>query len=68
MSNNKWEVGQIVKVGFVSGLKIISKVPTPGNYKPDLYVLMQEATNRIYRFVPHNGLTRCNTLAEAAAW
>ncbi|MHC2867951.1 hypothetical protein ACVIYH_009084 [Bradyrhizobium diazoefficiens] len=67
-SKQKWEVGQIVKVGFVSGLEVIGKVATPGDYMPDLYVLFQASTKRIYRFVPHNGLTRCATLQEAAAW
>ena len=67
-SKQKWEIGQTVKVGFVSGLEVIGKVATPGDWMPDLYVLVQVSTKRIYRFVPHNGLTRCNTLAEAAAW
>jgi hypothetical protein len=68
MAKQKWEIGQIVKVGFVSGLEVIGKVATPGDYMPDLYVLVQASTKRIYRFVPHNGLTRCATLQEAAAW
>lgn len=69
MSNKQnWEIGQIVKVGFVAGLEIIGKVATPGDYKPDLFVLVQASSKRIYRFVPHNGLTRCNTIQEAAAW
>lgn len=59
-----WEIGEIVQVGFVRGLKVLAKVPTPGNYLPDQYVL-GTAQGRIYRFVPHNGLTRCETLAEA---
>lgn len=63
-----WEVGQIVNVGFVSGLEVIGKVPTPGDWMPDIYVLVQAATKRIYRFVPHNGLTRCGSLEEAVAW
>lgn len=67
-SKQNWEIGQIVKVGFVAGLEVIGKVATPGDYMPDLFVLVQASTKRIYRFVPHNGLTRCNTLQEAAAW
>lgn len=67
-SKQSWEIGQIVKVGFISGLEVIGKVATPGDYMPDLYVLVQPSTKRIYRFVPHNGLTRCATLAEAASW
>lgn len=67
-SKQNWNVGQIVKVGFVSNLKVVRKIGTPGDYKPDLYVLEQEATGRIYRFVPHNGLVRCDSIAEASAW
>lgn len=63
-----WNIGSIVKVGFVSGLEVIGKVPTPGDYMPDVYVLVQASTKRLYRFVPHNGLTRVNSLAEAVAW
>lgn len=63
-----WTIGQIVKIGFVSGLEILEKIATPGNYLPDQYVLRQQATNRIYRFVPHNGLTRCDSIAEAREW
>lgn len=67
-SKQNWEIGQIVKVGFVAGLEVIGKVATPGDYKPNLYVLVQASTKRIYRFVPHNGLKRCWSLQEAAAW
>ena len=63
-----WTIGQVVKVGFVSGLEIIRKVATPGNYLPDQYVLRQQGTDRIYRFVPHNGLSRCASGAEACEW
>ena len=68
MAKQNWNVGQIVKIGFVAGLEIVKKVSTPGDYKPDLYVLRQQGTDRIYRFVPHNGLSRCWSLEEAAAW
>ena len=40
-------------------------VPTPGDFLPDLYVLWQPATNRFYSFVPHNGLCRHDSIAEA---
>ena len=63
-----WTIGQVVKIGFVSGLEIIRKVATPGNYLPDQYVLRQQGTDRIYRFVPHNGLSRCASIAEACEW
>lgn len=67
-TKQNWEIGQIVKVGFISGLEVIGKVATPGDYMPDLFVLVQASTKRIYRFVPHNGLTRVNSLQEAVAW
>lgn len=46
-SKQKWEVGQIVKVGFVAGLEVIGKVATPGDYMPDLYVLVQASIELI---------------------
>ncbi len=60
-----WEIGQIVKVGFVNGLVVKEKIATPGDYKPDLYVLWAPSSNRWYSFVPHNGLTRCYSAEEA---
>jgi hypothetical protein len=62
-AGNTWEVGEIVKVGFLK-LKVLAKVPTPGDYMPDAYAL-GSATGSIYRFVPHNGLTKCASLEEA---
>lgn len=55
-SKQNWEVGQIVKVGFMT-LTVIAKEATPGDYMPDAYML-QSAKGLNYRFVPHNGLTR----------
>lgn len=63
-----WTIGQTVKIGFVAGLEILEKIATPGDYLPNLYVLRQPATGRIYKFVPHNGLTRCASIAEAREW
>ena len=64
-SKQLWEVGEMVKVGFLT-LKVLAKVPTPGDYMPDAYAL-GSAKGAIYRFVPHNGLTRCADLTEAMA-
>jgi hypothetical protein len=64
-SKQKWEVGQTVKVGFMS-LQVVAKVPTPGDYMPDAYAL-KNAAGTFYRFVPHNGLVRCFNLDEAMA-
>ena len=63
-----WAIGAVVNVGFLRDLTVIGKVPTPGDYAPDLYVLVQVSTRRLYRFVPHNGITRVNSLAEAVQW
>lgn len=58
-----WTPGQTVKVGFMS-LQVIEKVATPGNWLPDQYAL-KSVTGIFYRFIPHNGLTRCDSLAQA---
>lgn len=60
-----WIIGEIVKVGFVDGLEVIKKIATPGDYRPDFWVLWQGNTNRFYAFQPHFGLTRCGSLDEA---
>lgn len=52
-----WEVGETVKVGFLS-LRITAKEPTPGDYAPDAYYLTDKTGTKKYRFVPHNGLER----------
>ena len=61
-SKQVWEVGSTVKVGFMT-LVVVAKVATPGDWMPDAYALT--SNNKFYRFVPHNGLTKCNDLAEA---
>lgn len=60
-----FEVGNVVKIGFVDGLEVIKKIATPRDYRPDFYVLWQSEKNRFYAFQPHFGLTRCETLNEA---
>lgn len=58
-SKQAWEIGETVKVGFMS-LRVVEKEPTPGDYAPDAYILCGLGKNeqRRYRFVPHNGLER----------
>ena len=56
-SKQVWEVGEVVKVGFLS-LRVTAKVPTPGDYMPDMYRLVDLKGQRQYEFVPHNGRTR----------
>ena len=63
-TKQNWEIGQTVKVGFMS-LRVVAKVPTPGDYMPDAYALT--GNGKLYRFVPHNGIARCANLAEAMA-
>lgn len=65
-SNQNWAVGESVRVGFLT-LIVAAIVPTPGDYLPDAYVLTNQGATRFYRFVPHNGLTRCESFAEAVA-
>ena len=59
-----WEIGEFVKVGFLS-LRVLAKVATPGDWLPDHYALTDKTGSKYYRFIPHNGLTRCDDLAEA---
>lgn len=59
-----WQVGETVKVGFMS-LRVLARVPTPGNYLPDQYALTNSDGTRYYRFIPHRGCARVASLAEA---
>lgn len=63
-SKQVWQVGETVKVGFLT-LRILAKVATPGNYLPDQYAMTDKTGEKFYRFVPHNGLTRCASLQDA---
>ncbi|CAB4213879.1 hypothetical protein UFOVP1456_1, partial [uncultured Caudovirales phage] len=62
-AKQNWEVGGVVKVGFLT-LTVIAAIATPGDWLPDAYALTN-GKGVFYRFVPHNGLTRCANLAEA---
>jgi hypothetical protein len=57
-SKQVWQVGNIVKVGFLTGLRVESIEPTPGDYAPDIYHLLQVITGRRYTFTPHKGIER----------
>jgi hypothetical protein len=61
-----WAIDQIVNVGFIKGLVVKEKVATPGDGRPDGYVLWQPASNRWYSFQPHFGLARHDSRDEAA--
>lgn len=60
-----WSAGAAVKVGFLA-LTVIAKIPTPGDFKPDAYVLASATKGTFYEFVPHNGLNKI-TADEARA-
>ena len=64
-SRQNWSVGASVKVGFLT-LMVVAAIPTPGDWLPDAYALTN-GKGTSYRFVPHNGLTRCVSLQEAMA-
>lgn len=56
-SKQDWTKGQVVRVGFLS-LTVKAAVTTPGDYKPDAYILANAAGTQLYSFVPHNGLNK----------
>ena len=60
-SKQNWQVGETVKVGFLI-LKVVA-VNSYNNRLPDQYALTNG--DKFYRFIPHNGLTRCFDLIEA---
>jgi hypothetical protein len=55
-TSQRWEVGQKVKVGFLT-LKVVGFKATPGDYKPDVY-LLENAKGIQYVFTPHYGLEK----------
>ena len=57
------EVGAQVRVGFMV-LTVLAAIPTPGDGAPDAYAL-QSVKGLLYRFTPHHGVERCETMADA---
>jgi len=59
ISNSKqnWTPGATVKVGFLT-LRVVRAIATPGDFKPDEYILESLKGDKVYSFVPHNGLER----------
>ena len=57
-SKQNWQVGATVKVGFLS-LVVLAAVATPGDY------MLTNSKGVIYGFVPHNGLTKFDSVEEA---
>ena len=66
-SQQTWETGETVKVGFMS-LVVLAKVATPGDFRPDAYALSNIGGGKFYQFVPHHGLTRCASLSDAMSF
>jgi hypothetical protein len=52
-----WSIGSVVKIGFLS-LTVKAAIATPGDFKPDAYILSNAAGTQLYRFVPHNGVEK----------
>ena len=66
-SKQVWQIGEQVKVGFMS-LRVMARQATPGDYKPDAYILANARADKFYRFGPHNGCTGgFSSMAEALA-
>lgn len=53
----QWEPGQTVRVGFLT-LTVRAAVATPGDGRPDAYLLSNAAGTQLYRFVPHGGVEK----------
>ncbi len=51
-AKQRWEVGQVVNVGFIKGLVV------KGRNSDGSYALWQPSTNRRYEFTPHLGISR----------
>ncbi|SDR37535.1 hypothetical protein SAMN05443245_5236 [Paraburkholderia fungorum] len=56
-----WSVGSMVKVGFLT-LEVKAAIATPGDFKPDAYILINNAATQLYKFVPHNGIEKISPL------
>ncbi len=55
-TRQNWTPGETVKVGFLR-LKILAVRPTPGDYRPDEYLLEHPTSKKLYIFTPHHGLS-----------
>lgn len=50
-----WTAGEIVRVGFLT-LRVIARIPTPGNHSPDEFAMENLAGSKFYTFCPHRGI------------
>ena len=67
MAKQNFTPGALVNIGFLRGLRVVAKIPTPGDHAPDAYALRDESNDRWYRFVPHLGISRVAGQEEALA-
>jgi len=63
MKTQNWNLGEVVKVGFLS-LIVLEREKNVDRYKPNAYLLRNIAGDKFYEFVPHNGLSRLANEAE----
>lgn len=52
---NYWAPDSIVKVGYMT-LRVVKRIPTPGDGKPDQWELESVDGYKTYRFAPYSGL------------
>ena len=64
-TQQRWTKGQSVKVGFLN-LVVCAAVATPGDGQPDAYILTNVAQTQLYKFVPHNGVTKISAIEAQA--
>ena len=64
-TTQSWTPGATVKVGFMT-LIVKRAIPTPGDSAPDAYLLTNQAGTQIYKFVPHNGVTKISAIEAQA--
>lgn len=55
-SKQSWEIGNVVKVGFLTLRVLAVKAVKDG--LPDIYMLESLDAKKKYEFIPHNGLQR----------
>lgn len=60
-----WTVGSTVKVGLMT-LVVKAKIATPGDFKPDAYILANVAGTQLYHSVPFNGVEKISAIEAQA--
>ncbi len=56
-TKQNWQIGEVVKVGFMKNLEVMSMVAIKDSL-PDIYLLKSLDSGSFYEFIPHNGLTK----------